>query len=567
MATKDDIAWFKANFFEPMAAAIRDTPLTVDFLTALACQESGEIWPIARKKITPVDKVMALCVGDTLDGRGAFPKTRQELLDAPNGQAMFDLGRKALEEMAAVVGGAYKEMVKKPHKYCHGYGVYQVDIQHFLKEPDYFLTRQWASFDGSLKRAMGVLKFALNKRGFQGAASLSDFDLATVGIVYNTGGYKESRGLEQGFQPEGGKHYGQALFDLIRLAHTVPNPGAAQPLLTTPPAGEALIAAPSSVTTDGVAMKVAITEGMLRVRSEPLISDPPQANVLAHLPDGHPVRAVAGPTKGFFEIETSLNGALIHGFASRKFLIDGAPGQRIDVVRPASESPASGIVAVDMPEKAGLVTRRKDRATARSLNEKGAPGRSGTTPDELRAQLGAIVAYLDVENPDFLRYQPTRSSTFCNIYAHDFCRLAGVYMPRVWWTSPALLQLKAGKQVVPLLGNTIAEMRANELFRWLQDFGPTFGWRQTGTLTKLQTEVNQGAVGIIVARRREDGKSGHIVMVVPETAEDTAKRDGSGEVTAPLQSQAGARNFRLGRGKPNWWKGEEFAESAFWLHA
>ncbi|MNX52232.1 hypothetical protein D3C86_829090 [compost metagenome] len=566
MATKDDIAWFKANFFEPMAAAIKGTPLTVDFLTALACQESGEIWPIARKKITAVDKVMALCVGDTLDGRGAFPKTRQELLDAPNGQAMFDLGRKALEEMAAVVGGAYKEMVKKPHKYCHGYGVYQVDIQHFLKEPDYFLSRQWASFDGSLKRAMGVLKFALKKRGFQDAASLSDFDLATVGIVYNTGGYKESRGLEQGFQPEGGKHYGPALFDLIRLAHTVPNPGAA-PLLATPPAGEALIAAPSSVTTDGVAMKVAITEGMLRVRSEPLISDPPQANVLAHLPDGHPVRAVAGPTKGFFEIETSLNGALIHGFASRKFLIDGAPGQRIDVVRPASASPASGIVAVDMPEKAGLVTRRKDRATARSLNEKGAPGRSGTTPDELRAQLGAIVAYLDVENPDFLRYQPTRSSTFCNIYAHDFCRLAGVYVPRVWWTSPALLQLKAGKQVPPLLGNTIAEMRANDLFRWLQDFGPTFGWRQTGTLTKLQTEANQGAVGIIVARRREDGKSGHIVMVVPETTDDTAKRDGSGDVTAPLQSQAGARNFRLGRGKPNWWKGEEFAESAFWLHA
>ncbi|MNQ99081.1 hypothetical protein D3C85_1148030 [compost metagenome] len=140
-------------------------------------------------------------------------------------------------------------------------------------------------------------------------------------------------------------------------------------------------------------------------------------------------------------------------------------------------------------------------------------------------------------------------------------------MPRVWWTSPALLQLKAGKQVPPLLGNTIAEMRANDLFRWLQDFGPTFGWRQTGTLTKLQTEANQGAVGIIVARRREDGKSGHIVMVVPETTDDTAKRDGSGDVTAPLQSQAGARNFRLGRGKPNWWKGEEFAESAFWLHA
>lgn len=567
MATKDDIAWFKANFLDEMAAAVKGTLLTVDFLTALACQESGEIWPIARKKIADISKVMALCVGDTLDGRGAFPKTLQELLNAPNGQAMFDMGRKALEEMAAVVGGEYKEMAKMPKKYCHGFGVYQVDIQHFLKEPQYFLTRQWETFDGSLKRAISVLQFALKKRGFQNTTSLSDFDLATVGIVYNTGGYKGSQGLEQGFKPDGGKHYGQALFELIRLAHTVPNPGAAEPLLATPPAGEALIAAPSPVTQDGLPMKVAITEGMLRVRSEPVISDPPQANVVAHLPDGHPVRALDGPKKGFFEIETSLKGALIQGFASKKFLVDGAPNQKIEVTKPATEMPTSGIVAVDMPEKAGLITRRKDPATARSLNEKGAPGRSGTTPEDLRAELGAIVAYLDVDNSQFLRYQPTKTSTFCNIYAHDFCRLAGIYLPRVWWTSPALLQLAAGKQVQPLLGNTIGEMRANDLFRWLRDFGPKFGWRQTGTLMKLQTEVNQGAIGVIVSRRKEDGKSGHIVIVVPETADETAKRDSAGDVTAPLQSQAGAKNFKFGRGRPNWWNGEEFAESAFWLHA
>ena len=63
-------------------------------------------------------------------------------------------------------------------------------------------------------------------------------------------------------------------------------------------------------------------------------------------------------------------------------------------------------------------------------------------------------------------------------------------------------------------------MRANDLFRWLRDFGPRFGWRQTGTITKLQQEVNQGAIGLIVARRKEDGKSGHIVAVVPETETD-----------------------------------------------
>jgi len=35
----------------------------------------------------------------------------------------------------------------------------------------------------------------------------------------------------------------------------------------------------------------------------------------------------------------------------------------------------------------------------------------------------------------------------------------------------------------------------------------------------------------------------------------------------PLQSQAGSRNFRRDRGALNWWKGDQFAESAFWIHA
>ena len=46
-----------------------------------------------------------------------------------------------------------------------------------------------------------------------------------------------------------------------------------------------------------------------------------------------------------------------------------------------------------------------------------------------------------------------------------------------------------------------------------------------------------------------------------------AKRDAAGEVTAPLQSQAGRNNFRYGTGGLNWWKGDQFAESAFWIHS
>lgn len=74
-------------------------------------------------------------------------------------------------------------------------------------------------------------------------------------------------------------------------------------------------------------------------------------------------------------------------------------------------------------------------------------------------------------------------------------------------------------------------------------------------------------MALIVARRKEDGRSGHIVAVVPEDATHSARRDAAGEVVAPLQSQAGARNFEYATGNANWWNGEQFAESAFWIHA
>ncbi|MCZ7594740.1 MAG: hypothetical protein M5U16_07345 [Hyphomicrobium sp.] len=140
-------------------------------------------------------------------------------------------------------------------------------------------------------------------------------------------------------------------------------------------------------------------------------------------------------------------------------------------------------------------------------------------------------------------------------------------MPRVWWTPRAIEALARGENIAPLYGDTIDEQRANDLFRWLRDFGLRFGWRRSATLSELQTEANQGAIGLIVARRKQDGRSGHIVAVVPETEEHRAKRDRSGEVVAPLQSQAGAVNFRYGASRREWWRGAQFADNAFWLHA
>jgi hypothetical protein len=246
-------------------------------------------------------------------------------------------------------------------------------------------------------------------------------------------------------------------------------------------------------------------------------------------------------------------------FAEPKF--SKGPG----VSAPPHGARAKAVPAVTMPIRAGKVTRRTDLADARSLNEPGQPGRGGVTPRALAAGLDAIIDYLDVEAPRHKRYQPRDGLTFCNIYAHDYCHLAGAYLPRVWWSQRAVVDLAQGKTVKPVIADTLWEMRSNDLFRWLRVFGSSFGWRETATLTRLQRAANRGQVALIVARRTEEARSGHLVMVVPETKRQCALRERR-KVVIPLQSQAGDVNFKRGTEVLDWWNDGRFAESAFWVH-
>jgi hypothetical protein len=571
MPNAADVLWFKEQFQSSIEPALAGTPLTVDMIVAVACQETGHIWPVLRDKGLAVPQILALCVGDTLDadkGRRAFPKTRADLLARPGGAQMFEIARAGLVAMAQHIPG-FSGAAARPHKFCHGFGLFQYDLQFFLTDPQYFLQRRYEHFDDTLGKCLAELKNALRKLGFVARQSLDDLELAAVGIAYNTGGFKPGKGLKQGHF-DGRRFYGEALFDFIRLSKTVALPGQTPPL-AMPPAGVAILPPPTPPAATGAFFRVDTAVSTLRLRSEPQVSEPPTANVIGELPDGHLVRAVTGrATRGFMEVETSLQGALLHGFASTKFL--KAEPQATEVPVQGTEEPATelppGVTAVTMPRRPGSRTRRTDLANAHSLNESGAPQRQGTSAGELRAELAAIIDWLAVDEPAHARYQPRQGLTFCNIYCHDYCHLAGVYLPRVWWSESALLRLQRGEVLQQLIGDTIREMRANDLFRWLADFGPGFGWRRTGTLTKLQTAANQGAIGLIVARRKEDGRSGHVVAVVPETEAESARRDpASGEVVAPLQSQAGVRNFRYGTGARDWWRGEQFADAAFWVHA
>jgi hypothetical protein len=310
MPDKDDMRWFKQQFHEKINAAVADTPFSLDFMTALACQETGEVWPKLRKKDLSVDRILELCVGDTIDGRSAFPRSKAELVAAPNGQKMFDIARAALVDMAQFITD-YQKVAQNPDKFCHGFGIFQYDIQFFKNEdPDYFLQRRYTSFDASLGKALSELKSAAKKIGLHTKPALSDMEMTFVAIAYNTGGFNPAKGLKQGFRPKDkngipvGLFYGEQTFQFIQTSKTVPVDDAG-PAPTPDPAG--------------LRLKVTSTDP-LRLRNEAVI-DPTNANVLTRLPNGHVVSATTNQVvNGFLEVETDFEGKHFKGFASAQFL-------------------------------------------------------------------------------------------------------------------------------------------------------------------------------------------------------------------------------------------------------
>lgn len=177
------------------------------------------------------------------------------------------------------------------------------------------------------------------------------------------------------------------------------------------------------------------------------------------------------------------------------------------------------------------------------LNERDMPKGDGTV-----AGIRKVLDWLDVEKS--ARYIRDHRSTFCNIYAYDYACLMGAYLPRVWWSKNALLNLDFSD---PAYGSTLMEMNANALYEWFPKYGPGFGWKEVNT-TDAQIAANQGKCVIMVAANKNRAKSGHIVAIVPET--DKVKcMQANGLIIYPVQSQAGAVNKKYFCGK--WWDGHE----------
>lgn len=211
-----------------------------------------------------------------------------------------------------------------------------------------------------------------------------------------------------------------------------------------------------------------------------------------------------------------------------------------------------------------LAKRSSHRKHSYRLNEPAMPQRdAAASQQEKQAALKRIADWLDVEQS--ARYERTPELTYCNVYATDYCYLAGVYLPRVWWNEATLKPTTGRKPVFDQAA--LREMQADDLYQWLQQYGTRYGWRQVHDADALQAAANQGGIGIICADRRERGRSGHITVVVPEHDAHAAERDKDGKVVQPLQSQAGAKNYRYGSAGKQWWQvGDTFVGFVFFVH-
>ncbi|HEY7639006.1 MAG TPA: SH3 domain-containing protein [Steroidobacteraceae bacterium] len=294
-----------------------------------------------------------------------------------------------------------------------------------------------------------------------------------------------------------------------------------------------------------------VTATLLNVRRSPAINP---SNVIGTLGLGEHVEKIGQPSTDWLQVQN----ARVSGFAAVRFL------SRIAATSVPAPAPAA---AQFIPPQVNFLPSAKASLSStehrhRPLGLQVLPRVAGQSDAARCADLNSIVQQLDVEHS--ARYQPTTKSTYCNIYAYDYCYLAGVYLPRVWWMSKALVDLSRGLPVGVAYGSTVSELTANALFTWLAEWGDEFGWQRCLEVTQLQQQVNTGAVGIICAQRTNLSRSGHIVAVVPESSGHAAERVGQSVVT-PLQSQAGARNKAYFASQ--WWTSLDFRAHGFWIHS
>lgn len=294
--------------------------------------------------------------------------------------------------------------------------------------------------------------------------------------------------------------------------------------------------------------KYTVTASILNIRREPRIEE---GNIIAKT-SRHSILELVDKTKtDWWKIRVPNSSA--QGFVKASYL------------SPISENLVShtGITEVNFQAdpRASLASKQM---MYKPIGDSTIPFRDSTNIDSKKSTITEIISKLNVSVN--VRYQKTTQYTFCNIYAFDYCYFCKAYMPRVWWNQSAIKNLLLGHSIPAIYGETVSEIKANDLHDWFINWSEDFNWQRVYDVDTLQDFVNRGGVGIICAKRKETQRSGHIVVVVPENEKHKAFRLND-KAVYPLQSQAGTFNYNyFSSEKRAWWQGQQFVSFVFYYH-
>lgn len=221
-------------------------------------------------------------------------------------------------------------------------------------------------------------------------------------------------------------------------------------------------------------------------------------------------------------------------------------------------------------KKADLLPDPKSRLDSMEMKEtpimdSTIPYRDLTNPETKKESLHQLIDKLNVEKS--IRYQRTVEDTYCNVYSYDYCYFSKVYLPTVWWTDESLEKILSGQEIEAVFEQTVDRIYSSAIHDWFLQWGTSFGWKRMSSVDEIQNEVNKnGGIGIICAKRKEKGLSGHIVPVVPETDLHKAYRE-SNVVVYPLQSQAGKLNYNyFSEVRKDWWNDALYSSYVLYYH-
>lgn len=149
------VSWMKTNFHVEIAAAVQDTPFSIDHICGIGCQETAYFWLSFIDKHS-VPEVLARCV---LDASGDFPDTHRSAFPKNTSVFRTRYGDEFTHMLIAEAnitrhmrGFGEKNWVYK------GYGLFQYDLQYVTTDQSFFENKKWYHFSDCLSNAMKELK-------------------------------------------------------------------------------------------------------------------------------------------------------------------------------------------------------------------------------------------------------------------------------------------------------------------------------------------------------------------------------------------------------------------------